>query len=307
MKSQENFESVKCNLCGLNNSNTIFKGKDMVHGKLGLFTIVKCNECGLIYVNPRPNQTIISDYYPNEYWDIDENNNGNIEKKLKKTIHKIINKMYYKMAIPPKSGGKILDIGCGDGKSLLKLKEDDWDTYGVEISEMASKYAREILGLNIFTGILEDAEFEGEFFDVVLLNNVLEHLSDPATTLKEINRILKNDGKVIISIPNVDSFEAKHFKKYWTAWDLPRHLYHFSPVTIKSILNKTGFEVLDIEYDNNPNIILSSFKYVFQDYGINPILGLILLFPFANLASLILGKTKRSYNMVVYSKKKFSN
>jgi hypothetical protein len=87
-------------------------------------------------------------------------------------------------------------------------------------------------------------------------------------------------------------------------WELPKHLYHFTPVIIKSILNKTGFEVLDIEYDNNPNIILSRFKYLFQDYGINPILGLILLFPFTNLASLILGKTKRSYNMVVYSKKK---
>ena len=72
------------------------------------------------------------------------------------------------------------------------------------------------------------------------------------------------------------------------------------------MLNKTRSEVLDIEYDNNPNITLSSFKYVFQDYGINPILALILLFPFANLASLIISKTKRSYNMVVYSKKKFS-
>jgi SAM-dependent methyltransferase len=206
------------------------------------------------------------------------------------------------MTIPSKYQGKILDIGCGNGKRLLKLKEDDWDTYGVEISDIASKHARE-LGLNIFTSTLEQAEFEDEFFDVVILSHVLEHLSDPNITLKEIYRVLKNDGKLIISIPNVDSFEAKHLKKYWTAWELPRHLYHFTPVTIKSMLNKTGFEVIDIEYDNNPNIILSSFKYLFKDYGINPILGLILLFPFANLASLILGKSKKSYNMVVYSKK----
>ena len=109
---------------------------------------------------------------------------------------------------------------------------------------------------------------------------------------------------MFISVPNVDSFEAKWFKKYWTAWDFPRHFYHFSPTTIKSLLNKTGFDVLSIEYDNNPNIILSSLKYIFEAKGINPILGLGISYPFANLASIILAKTKRSYNMAIFSKKR---
>jgi len=306
MKSEENFEFVRCNLCDSNFSTILFKGKDMISKTEGVFTVVKCNNCGLIYINPRPGQNIIFNYYPDEYWNIEEDNHINMEMKLKKFVHRFINKIYYKINIPNlnQNCNKVLDIGCGDGKGLFKLKEDGWETYGVEISPLAAERAHEKYGLNIFTGIVEDAQYEDEFFDLIILNHVLEHLSDPKTTLIEINRILKNEGKLIISIPNVNSFEAKHFKKYWTAWELPRHLYHFTPFTIKSLLDKTGFEVLKIEYDNNPNNILSSFKYVFEGYRINPIPGLIIFFPFANLASLILGKTKRSYNMVLYSKKK---
>jgi 2-polyprenyl-3-methyl-5-hydroxy-6-metoxy-1,4-benzoquinol methylase len=303
MASEESFESVKCNLCGSNSSDAFFKGKDIKYKKIGLFTVVNCKECGLIYTNPRPKQTVISSYYPNEYWDMD-NENVAIETRLKRFAHSFINKISFKMTIPCKPGGKILDIGCGDGKALLKLKEEGWETYGVEISDLAAEYVREKYGLNVFTGIVEDAGFEDEFFDAIILSHVIEHLSDPKTTLNEVNRILKKDGMLIISAPNANSFEAKHFKKYWVGWDLPRHFYHFTPKTITSLLDKIGFDVMEIKYDNNPNNILSSLKYVFMAHKINPLLGLTLSYPFANLASIILGKFKRSDSMVVFSKKK---
>lgn len=303
MKVKENFEYVNCNLCGSNDFKILFKGRDMVHKKKGLFTVVKCNNCDLVYINPRPNSTIISEYYPDEYWDISEDDK-NMKTHFKEFIHKFINKISYKITIPPQYGGKILDIGCGDGKGLLKLKESGWETYGVETSDLAADYVRRKYNINVITGTVEDAVFKDEFFDVIILSHVLEHISNPKTTLLEINRILKNGGILVISIPNVDSFEAKTFKKYWTAWELPRHLYHFTPTTIYSLLNSTGFDVLDIEFDNNPNILLSSLKYVFEGNGLNPNIGLILLFPFAILLSLILSKTERSYNMAVYSKKR---
>ncbi len=304
MSLKENFEYVECNLCGFNSSNKLFIGKDLLYRKQGLFTVVKCKNCGLIYTNPRPNQTSLSFYYPEEYWEINEDNYEDVGLKLKKFAHQFINKISYKMTIPPNPNGKLLDIGCGDGKELLRHKRNGWETYGVEINDLAAKYVREQLGLNVFTGIVEDAEFKNEFFDVIILNNVLEHMSDPKTTLNEINRILKNDGTLAISIPNANSFEAKKFKKYWTGWDLPRHLYHFTPNTIKSLLNKTGFQISEIKYDNNPNIILSSLKYIFEERKINPILGLSFSYPFANLLSIILAKSGRSYSMFVYSMKK---
>lgn len=303
MKVDKDFEYVKCNLCDSDNSSILFKGKDMVHKKKGLFTVVKCLNCGLIYTNPRPNENIISKYYPDEYWDIYDNEDEGIDIRLKKLVHKFINKISYKMTISPQLGGKILDIGCGDGKRLLELRKDGWDTYGVEISDLAAEYVRERYGLNVITGKVEDARFKNEIFDVIILDNVLEHLSDPKTSLIEISRILKNDGTLAIIIPNVNSFEAKQFRKYWTGWELPRHLYHFTPMSIRDLLAKTGFEVLKIDFDTNPNNILSSLKYIFKDRGINTLIGLTIVFPFAILTSLILGKTKQSYNMAVYSKK----
>ena len=177
MKVDEDFEYVKCNLCDSDNSSIFFKGKDMVHKKKGLFTVVKCMNCGLIYTNPRPKENIISKYYPDEYWDINDNEDEGMDIKLKKLVHKFINKISYKMTISPQLGGKILDIGCGDGKRLLELRKEGWDTYGVEISDLAAEYVREKYGLNVFTGIVEDARFEDEFFDVIILSNVLEHLS----------------------------------------------------------------------------------------------------------------------------------
>ena len=104
-------------------------------------------------------------------------------------------------------------------------------------------------------------------------------MSDPKTTLNEINRILKNDGTLVIGIPNANSFEARRFRKYWTGWDLPRHLYHFTPNTIKSLLSKTGFQVLEFKFDNNPNVTLSSLKYIFEERKINPILGSEFIIP----------------------------
>jgi SAM-dependent methyltransferase len=188
---KEDFENVKCNLCGSNSSNKFFTGKDLLYKKEGLYTVVKCRDCGLIYTNPRPNQTIITNYYPSEYWEINENNQVDSESSFKKLAHRFINKISYKMTIPFKTNGKLLDIGCGDGKELLRQKENGWDTYGVEINDLAANYVRKHYGLNVFTGIVEDAEFDDEFFDVIILNNVLEHMSDPKTTLNEIHRILK--------------------------------------------------------------------------------------------------------------------
>jgi 2-polyprenyl-3-methyl-5-hydroxy-6-metoxy-1,4-benzoquinol methylase len=302
MINEENFEYVGCNLCGSLSSDIIFKGRDIKYKTVGCFNVVKCRNCGLIYTNPRPVNSLISNYYPNEYWEMD-NKTENIETKFKEIAHKFINKISYKITIPPKPGGKILDVGCGDGSGLLKLKEAGWETYGVEISDLAAQYARENYDLNVFTGIVEDAMFDDEFFDAIILSHVVEHLYDPKSTLNEINRILKNGGMLVLGLPNVNSFEAKNFKKYWVGWDLPRHLYHFSPRSIKSLLNKTGFDFIEIKYDNNPNNMLSSLKYVFMAYKINPILGLGFFYPFANLMSIILSKSKKSDSIAVYSKK----
>lgn len=301
MNMKKDFEHVICNICGSNSSDIFFEGKDIVHNKKGIFTVVQCKNCGLLFTNPRPKQSIISRYYPNTYWDA-INPKENIESKLKIQAHKFLNKISYQIRIPTKINGKFLDIGCGDGKELYKYKRKGWNTFGVEINDFVAKYAREKYDLNIFTGTVEEACFRDEYFDLIILNHVIEHLSDPKATLTEIKRILKSNGTLIISLPNADSFEAKRFKEYWTGWDLPRHLYHFTPSTITSLLNETGFEIIKIDFDSNPNNVLASLKYVLKDKRVNTLFALSLCYPFAIILSFFLSRFKLSYNMFVFAR-----
>jgi len=112
----------------------------------------------------------------------------------------------------------------------------------VEVSKYAAAYGNKH-GLNIFNGELNDAKFPSNFFDVIVMNHVLEHLFNPKETLQEVSRILKPDGLLIIGIPNIDSYAARVFGKYWSAMEIPRHLYHFSVKTLKLLLSENNFEI----------------------------------------------------------------
>lgn len=310
ISKEEGLGYVKCNLCGSDDSIILFTGKDRLHKKTGLFNVVRCRKCGLIYTNPRPNKKLISQYYPSEYWSFREVKKESIAiEAFLKIDHALINAICYKMSIPFKSDGKILDIGVGTGKYLYSMKKLGWQAYGVEISDLAAKYAREELGLNVFTGTVEEASFPNGFFDGITMHQVLEHVADPTATLLEINRILKDDGLLAISVPDAGSFEARIFKKYCQSyWDIPRHFYHFSPKTLKALLEKTGFGVIKIKHDPHPGGILGSLRYVFDDIKIDSRISFAvtytLAYPLAYLMGFILGKLNSSGNMAVYARKR---
>lgn len=304
---KKGFEYVKCNLCGSDDSAILFAGKDRRHKNPGSFSVVRCNKCGLIYLNPRP--VNISEYYPPEYWGLERvNKKSRLIKAFLKMNQALIKVVCHKMTIPLKNNGKLLDIGCGDGKFLYSMKKLGWQTYGVEISDLAAKYTREVLGLNVFTGTVEDTSFPDKFFDGITMHHVLEHVEDPTATLLEINRILKDDGLLAIGVPDAGSLEARIFKGYWEHWDMPRHLYHFSPKTIRALLEKTGFCIIEIKHDPHPGGILGSIQYILEDLGIDRRVGFALTytlaFPFAYLLGFFLGKLNSSGSMAVYARKK---
>jgi len=143
---------------------------------------------------------------------------------------------------------RILDVGCSTGFFLEIAESNNWDAYGVEVSEYASHYAREELGLNVFTGTVKEASFSDEFFDVVTMWDVLEHLADPASDLVEINRILKRGGLVFVTTPNISSLAARLTGKKWFGFAKVReHTFYFCPSTLTKMLQKAVFEVLKIE------------------------------------------------------------
>lgn len=143
--------------------------------------------------------------------------------------------------------GRLLDIGCALGFFLDEAKRD-FDTYGVEISKFAVEYAKEKLGLQVILGKFLDAEFEDAFFDCITMWDVIEHLPDPTLNLKKVYKLLKPDGLLVLSTGDIDSLVGKLMGKHWHLLLPPQHIYYFSQTTIKKLLEKIGFKVIEVKY-----------------------------------------------------------
>lgn len=135
--------------------------------------------------------------------------------------------------------GKLLDLGAGTGDFLSEAKTKGWDTFGVEPNSDARKLAAK-KGVDLFEN---SASFPDGHFDVISMWHVLEHVPDLEKQIKELDRLLKPDGLLVIAVPNFKSYDAKEYKEFWAAYDVPRHLYHFSPEAIKKIFKKSGFSL----------------------------------------------------------------
>jgi 2-polyprenyl-3-methyl-5-hydroxy-6-metoxy-1,4-benzoquinol methylase len=163
----------------------------------------------------------------------------------------------------------VLDFGCGAGKNLLALRAEHtkWKLYGFDIS--ANK---EVITIGNDISIIYDDinklkdSFNHEYFDIIYMNNVLEHLSDPIQTLKDLKHLLKNDGTIIIEVPNIDSIKFKIFGKYFSSLDIPRHLYDFSPKTLSIICEKSGLKIKSFTLNGSTKSTLRSIYYMFGIY-----------------------------------------
>ncbi|MBI1819806.1 MAG: class I SAM-dependent methyltransferase [Nitrospirae bacterium] len=166
--------------------------------------------------------------------------------------------------IPYRGEGRVLDIGCGNGSILKGLQKDGWKVYGVEMNSRAAQYAKESLNLDGIPENLFEAKYPDSFFDVILFNHSLEHMYSPREILKESARILKADGLLVISLPNAGSLEARLFKSYWFPWELPRHLYHFSPETLERVLKMNGLSMTKIRGDSGTGTFMQSLEYLYR-------------------------------------------
>lgn len=237
---------IKCNLCLIDDTEIVF-----IEGN---YIVVKCKNCGLIYTNPQPEEEERPQFFTEE----------NIKKSI--TYQKKMKEFYIEGHIPlykwvlnrlhrfTKTNKKILDIGSGLGVFLKLSQEYGWEPYGVDIAEGGVKYAKEVYGLkNVFRGTLEQSEFQLNYFDVITLFDVLEHITDPLSLLGKVRLYLKENGVVFIHVPNINftlkraHIKRKIFKKDFDLLIPETHLYHFSQSTIKKMLKKAGFKNIKIE------------------------------------------------------------
>jgi 2-polyprenyl-3-methyl-5-hydroxy-6-metoxy-1,4-benzoquinol methylase len=145
--------------------------------------------------------------------------------------------------------GKILDIGAGTGEFLSVAKQNGWDVTGVEPSDKAQQIAIN-KGVSFVEAI---AQLEDHSFDVITMWHVLEHVPDLNNQIKELKRLLKPSGSLIIAVPNFKSFDAQHYGKFWAAYDVPIHFWHFSKTAIQKLFQKEQMElvkVLPMKFDS---------------------------------------------------------
>jgi SAM-dependent methyltransferase len=252
----------KCNCCNSTDIVEAFNVPDRHYGIKGLFKIFICKACGLYFLNPMPNDLELSEYYPKSYYSYQNFfvQNNRFKEFLKKIFFFNIKTQDPIFEQP----GKMLDIGCGSGQFIYKMREKGWDVYGVEVNVDGAIAGQKIAGLNIFPGNLLDAKFEDNSFDYIRSNHSFEHIYNPNETLTEIHRILKPDGKLMIGVPNIDSLNARTFKEFWYYLGAPVHTYNYSPKTLSLMLEKNGFVVEKITYSADYSGILGSIQIYFN-------------------------------------------
>lgn len=216
------------------------------------FQIVECNSCGFKFTNPRPEGSVLGNYYKSENYVSHSNTkkgfiNSTYQSVRKYTLLKklqLISK-YFKT-------GKILDIGCGTGEFLNTCKSAKWETFGIEPDEDARKMAIQNFGLNV-QAESELNNFPDASFDVISMWHVLEHVPKLNERIEDLKRLIKPNGIIIIAVPNCSSLDAKSYKEEWAAYDVPRHLYHFTPKDIDTLFKKhqlTTFKILPMIFDS---------------------------------------------------------
>ncbi|MCX5709104.1 MAG: class I SAM-dependent methyltransferase, partial [Candidatus Omnitrophica bacterium] len=214
--------------------------------------VVKCKNCGLLFTNPRLSKEAIDSANEETFLpcDINKSKTANAASSfirrhpaLRKIWHQITGEYLSEML--ERSRGKVLDLGCGFGDILEDLTRKGCDSFGVETNPPAVEACLK-KGLKVSCTSLEEAHFPNDYFDTVILCHVIEHLPYPQEALKEIYRILKPGGLVLVYCPNAGSYLAEFFGKYWQGWAVPLHLYHFTGRTIKDLAGRAGFKISGI-------------------------------------------------------------
>jgi len=144
------------------------------------------------------------------------------------------------------SPGRLLEIGCGDGKFLDRMKGCGWTVEGVDFDAQAARAAMENFGIEVKVGRLEEMRYPDDSFDAVTLQHVIEHVFDPVATMREVFRILKPGGTVVVLTPNAGSLGQRTFGTNWRGLEPPRHIQLFTPGTLDFVARKAGLETVRV-------------------------------------------------------------
>ncbi|AWG20842.1 methyltransferase [Flavobacterium faecale] len=215
-----------------------------------VFDLYHDESLDMLVTHPQPSLEVLGKYYESEDYISHTDNKRSLFEKAYHFVKGIAlkNKLNLINELQP-SKGSILDIGSGTGDFLNVTKENGWKAIGVEPSDRAKNIALS-KGIEFVNATLE---LQDHSFDVITMWHVLEHVPDLDFQVKELKRLLKPSGSLIIAVPNFKSFDARHYKEFWAAYDVPIHFWHFSKKAIQKLFEKEGMElkkVLPMKFDS---------------------------------------------------------
>ncbi len=301
---------VSCPICFRNSNQEIATGYDFEYATSKQeFYLRECKGCGLIYLSPRPDISELSTIYPSQYNPLHFHKIKNpvvrwgrqiIQRKKIAAIKKIL----------PKAAN-ILDVGCGSGALLLLLRQygsKDWQLFGNDFNSESLSNLHE-MGITTFAGRFEQIDIKIKF-DLIILNQALEHMDHPSQVIKKSFEILSPGGLIFIETPSSEGIDAKLFKKrYWGGYHIPRHWTIFSKKSLSAAAKKQGFQDIQTSYLASPSFWIQSFHHYFLDKGYpgwwvkmwifkNPVL--LFFFTIIDILTILFGKTTSNMRLIAY-------
>jgi len=238
-----------CDHCGGTDFTDVVESFDYEREDAMAFSVARCAGCGLMATRPRPSmEDLIRHFYKDDYHCCVRPGRGSLPARLLERFFDYRTnepRLRRLRALFPGRRISVLDVGCGNGSLLRYLAaRTDWELRGVEPNDAARAVCLEA-GVRADAGFLEDQGYEDGRFDAVTLTHVLEHVDSPSALLREIRRILKPGGLLLLEVPNGDALDVRQMGKYWWGWHLPRHLHHFTVGTLSAVAAEAGLELTE--------------------------------------------------------------
>lgn len=243
---------IPCNLCGSTDVEVIGTRDRDGHP---LRTTI-CRRCGLVWSNPRPAEDEVRRYYSSEYRLHYKGHSTPSMRHVARSARGALNR--YRALVPYiKSGARILDAGAGGGEVVYVLRALGFDASGLEPDEQYARHAREVLGVPVATGFVQDAEFPAKRFDVVTMYHALEHVEDPSAILVRLRSWMVDNGVLLIEVPNVEAVCMAPGHRFHFA-----HFYNFNRGALEALARKAGFETVSITTSSDGGNLMGVFKAV---------------------------------------------
>lgn len=260
-----------------------------------IFQLIHNQDMDYLETAPQPSKEKLPSYYNSEDYISHTDSKRNLFEKVYHQVRKISLKRKLKLINTFNSEEKkLLDIGCGTGAFLKTAQNSGWDIFGVEPDENARAIANQATGELVYN-IEQLLVFKENSFDVITLWHVLEHLPDLEVQVSVFKRLLKPKGTLVIAVPNYKSYDAEYYKSFWAAYDVPRHLWHFSQTSIKNIFNKVDMKIEKTHPMLFDAFYVSLLSEKYKTKKMNPLIAF-----YIGLRSNIKAKKTKEYSSLIY-------